>query len=326
MLNFKLWSVIAMLIALNELQFYKNFDELAQDILEMAKETMPDRLIYLTNFTKRQQIILKLSESNENIGIHEGMVIEINETVCNRIDFENKAPLVFEDMSKEANLDDLRQALVAANINSYLGIPIILSNGDTFGTLCAVHTNAKKMNKKSIVMLQRIAKLFSYYLDLERLAYRDSLTGLYNRQFLYKYFDESSTIGGALLFLDLDGFKKINDLYGHDTGDLVLREVALRLENFVQLHHGFAVRLGGDEFIVNLIGLTSREEISKLADYLLKRLSTWDTQLEAFNLSVSIGIVLYPPDENNLLKILLKNADNALYRAKANGKNGYQFF
>ncbi|NOU69014.1 diguanylate cyclase [Paenibacillus sp. LMG 31461] len=315
-----------MLIALNELQFYKNFDELAQDILEMAKETMPDRLIYLTNFTKRQQIILKLSESNENIGIHEGMVIEINETVCNRIDFENKAPLVFEDMSKEANLDDLRQALVAANINSYLGIPIILSNGDTFGTLCAVHTNAKKMNKKSIVMLQRIAKLFSYYLDLERLAYRDSLTGLYNRQFLYKYFDESSTIGGALLFLDLDGFKKINDLYGHDTGDLVLREVALRLENFVQLHHGFAVRLGGDEFIVNLIGLTSREEISKLADYLLKRLSTWDTQLEAFNLSVSIGIVLYPPDENNLLKILLKNADNALYRAKANGKNGYQFF
>jgi diguanylate cyclase (GGDEF)-like protein len=75
-----------------------------------------------------------------------------------------------------------------------------------------------------------------------------------------------------------------------------------------------------------LVDLTSREEISKRADYLLTRLSTWDTQLEAFNLSVSIGIVLYPPDENNLLKTLLKNADNALYRAKANGKNGYQFF
>ncbi|KRE59864.1 sensor domain-containing diguanylate cyclase [Paenibacillus sp. Soil750] len=315
-----------MLIALNELQFYKNFDELAKDILEMAKETMPDRLIYLTSFTRKQQIILKLSETNVNIGINEGMVIEINETVCNRIDFENNAPLVFEDMSREAKLDDLRQALVAANINSYLGIPIILSNGDTFGTLCAVHTNVKKISKKSITMLQRIAKLFSYYLDLERLAYRDSLTGLYNRQFLYKYFEESSTTGGALLFLDLDGFKKINDLYGHETGDLVLREVALRLENFVQLLQGFAVRLGGDEFVINLVDLTSREEISKLADFLLSRLSTWDTQLEAFNLSVSIGIVLYPAGENNLLKVLLKNADNALYRAKANGKNGYQFF
>ncbi|WP_338113349.1 diguanylate cyclase domain-containing protein [Paenibacillus allorhizoplanae] len=318
--------MITILIPLNELQFYKNFDELAKDILEMAKETMPDRLIYLTSLTKKQQIILKLSESNEKIAINEGMVIKINETVCNRIDFENNAPLVFEDMSREANLDDLRQALVAANINSYLGIPIILSNGDTFGTLCAVHTNAKKINKKSITMLQRIAKLFSYYLDLERLAYRDSLTGLYNRQFLYKYFEESSTTGGALLFLDLDGFKKINDLYGHETGDLVLREVALRLENFVQLHQGFAVRLGGDEFVINLVDLTSRVEISKLADLLLSRLSTWDTQLEAFNLSVSIGIVLYPAGENNLLKVLLKNADNALYRAKANGKNGYQFF
>ncbi|NQX58208.1 diguanylate cyclase domain-containing protein [Paenibacillus qinlingensis] len=315
-----------MLIALNELQFYKNFDELAKDILEMAKETMPDRLIYLTSFTKKQQIILKLSEINVNIGINEGMVIEINETVCNRIDFENNTPLVFEDMGRETKLDDLRQALVAANINSYLGIPIILSNGDTFGTLCAVHTNAKKISKKSITMLQRIAKLFSYYLDLERLAYRDSLTGLYNRQFLYKYFEDISTTGGALLFLDLDGFKKVNDLYGHETGDLVLREVALRLENFIQQRHGFAVRLGGDEFIVNLVDLTSREEISKLADFLLSRLSTWDTQLEAFNLSVSIGIVIYPADDNNLLKTLLKNADNALYRAKANGKNGYQFF
>ena len=149
---------------------------------------------------------------------------------------------------------------------------------------------------------------------------------MYNRQFLYKYFEEVSTTGGALFFLDLDGFKKINDLYGHETGDLVLREVALRLDHFIQQHKGFAVRLGGDEFIVNLVDVSSKEEISKLADYVLSRLSAWDTQLEAFNLSVSIGIVLYPPNENNTLKLLLKNADNALYRAKANGKNNYQYF
>ncbi|OAS15798.1 diguanylate cyclase [Paenibacillus oryzisoli] len=315
-----------MQILLNEVQYYKNFDELARDVLEMAKESMPDRLIYLTSLTKQQQIILKLSESHPDIRIHEGMEIEVNETVCNRIDFVNNTPLVLEDMSLETNLDNLRAALVAANINSYLGIPIILSNGDTFGTLCAVHTDAMIINKKCVTMLQRIAKLFSYYLDLERLAYRDSLTGLYNRQFLYKYFEEISTTGGALLFLDLDGFKKINDLYGHDTGDLVLREVALRLESFVQTHHGFAVRLGGDEFIVNLVDISNREDIRALADMLLSRLSSWDTQLEAFNLSVSIGIVLYPPEENNNLKVLLKNADNALYRAKANGKNSYQFF
>lgn len=315
-----------MLISLSELQFYKNFDELAMDVLDMAKEFMPERLIYLTTFTEKQQIILKLSEKNASIQINEGMVIEINETVCNRIDFDTNTPLMFEDMSKETCLDDLREALVGANINSYLGVPIILSNGKAFGTLCAVHTDASEFTAKSVKMLQRIANLFANYLNLERLAYRDSLTGLYNRQFLYKYFEEVSTTGGTLFFLDLDGFKKINDLYGHETGDLVLREVALRLDHFIQQHKGFAVRLGGDEFIVNLVDVSSKEEISKLADYVLSRLSTWDTQLEAFNLSVSMGIVLYPPNENNTLKLLLKNADNSLYRAKANGKNNYQYF
>lgn len=315
-----------MIISLNELKFYKNFDELAMDVLDMAKEFIPERLIYLTTFIDKQQIILKLSENNESILINEGMVIEINETVCNRVDFDTNTPLVFEDMSKETSLDDLRKALVGANINSYLGVPIMLSNGKPFGTLCAVHTDASEFSEKSIKMLQRIANLFANYLNLERLAYRDSLTGLYNRQFLYKYFEEFSTTGGALFFLDLDGFKKINDLYGHETGDLVLREVALRLDHFIQQHKGFAVRLGGDEFIVNLVDVSSKEEISKLADYVLSRLSAWDTQLEAFNLSVSIGIVLYPPNENNTLKLLLKNADNALYRAKANGKNNYQYF
>ncbi|GFZ80211.1 hypothetical protein GCM10008018_27280 [Paenibacillus marchantiophytorum] len=313
-------------IPLNEIQFYKNFDELAKDVLDMAKEFMPDRLIYLTTFTETQQIILKLSETNTSIQISEGMIIERNDTVCNRIDFEKSLPLIFEDMSRETNLDDLRKALIAANINSYLGIPIILSSGKEFGTLCAVHTNASVFNVKGIQMLQRIAKLFSHYLELERIAYRDSLTGLYNRQFLYKYFEEIPATGGTLFFLDLDGFKKINDILGHDAGDLVLREVALRLENLVQQYHGFAVRLGGDEFILNIIDISSKEETSKLAQSVLSRLSSWDTQLEELQLSASIGIVTYAANENNNLKVLLKNADNALYRAKASGKNAYQFF
>ncbi|OCT12884.1 diguanylate cyclase [Paenibacillus pectinilyticus] len=315
-----------MQIPLKELQFYKNFDELARDILDMAKEFMPDRLIYLTTFTDKHQVIIKLSETSREIHIIEGMVIEITETVCNRIDFDNNRPLIFEDMSKETKLDDLRKALIGANINSYLGVPILLSNGKAFGTLCAVHTDANEFSTKSIKMLQNIAKLFAYYLNLERLAYRDSLTGLYNRQFLHKYFEDSPAGGGVLFFLDLDGFKKVNDLYGHDTGDLVLREVALRLDQFVQQHQGFAVRLGGDEFIINMIDLSDKDEISQYAESLLARLSSWDTQLEALQLSVSIGIELYPPHASNLLDTLLKNADNALYRAKANGKNGYQFF
>ncbi|WP_231891348.1 sensor domain-containing diguanylate cyclase [Paenibacillus swuensis] len=307
------------------MQYYKNFDEIARDILAMAKESLPDRLIYLTSFARKKQMILKLSEPNPSIHIHEGMVIDINDTVCNQIDFDNNAPLIYEDMSRETKLDDLRQALIGANINSYLGVPIILSNGEAFGTLCAVHTHANTITAKSTNTIQTIAKMFSYYLDLERLAYRDSLTGLYNRQFLYKYFEEKFGTGGALFFLDLDGFKNINDSYGHEAGDFILREVALRLEGFVQRHNGVAVRLGGDEFVINLIDHLSKEEWGKHAEYLLSQLSSWDIPLEGFQLSVSIGIALYAPSDGNPLKVVLKQADNALYSAKAMGKNTYQF-
>lgn len=314
-----------MRIQLNEWQLYKNFDELSNDILDMAKEFLPDRLIYLTSFTEQEQIILKLSATDTAIQLQEGMTVPLHETVCNRIDFSRNVPLIYEDMRKEAKLDDLRLTLIKANINAYLGIPILLANGEAFGTLCAAHSEASEFSAKSIEMLQRIAKLFSYYLDLERMAFRDALTGLYNRQFLFRDFEAGSTAGGALFFLDLDGFKQINDKLGHDAGDAVLREVADRLETFVQQQGGIAVRLGGDEFIVNMMDLTDEEEIRKLAEQLLDRLSTWDAQLAALRLSVSIGIVLYNANGVHKLDSLLKQADNALYRAKAIGKNTYQF-
>ncbi|MCM3601679.1 sensor domain-containing diguanylate cyclase [Robertmurraya korlensis] len=317
-----------MVSAINEFQLYKNFNELALDILELAREVMPDRLFFLSTLTNEQQTILKLSEKNHNIQIKEGMSIPVKQSVCHRIDFQKAIPLVIEDISKETDLDDIRRALLDANINSYLGVPIKLKNGETFGTLCAVHEEAKEFNWKNVRMIERLAKMFSYYLELEHLAFRDQLTGIYNRQFLYKYFNLYSTKGGALFFLDLDGFKKINDMLGHDTGDLVLKEVALRIEEILkqQKIDGFAARLGGDEFIINITGEVNYKDLREKAECFLSRLSTWDIHLKEFNLSASMGIVFYPPSFENNISVLLKDADNALYRAKANGKNSYQFF
>lgn len=315
-------------IPINEIQLYKNFNELAIDILELAKEVMPDRLLFISTLTNEQQMILKVSEQNSTIQINEGMTIPINETVCHRIDFKKGIPLVFEDIPKEPCLNDIREALLEANINSYLGVPILLKNGETFGTLCAVHQTATEFPKKNIRMIERLAKMFAYYLELERIAFRDYLTGIYNRHFLHNYFHEYSNKGGALFFLDLDGFKKINDIHGHDAGDLVLKEVALRIETILKEKdiNGFAVRLGGDEFIINISDELSEEDLRIKAEHFLSRLSTWDIQLKEFHLSASIGIVPYPAGVENNLDTLIKNADNALYRAKAKGKNTYQFF
>lgn len=312
-----------MVITVQDLQMYKNFDELAKDVLDLAKEILPDQLIYLTSFSDTQQIILKLSDLDTRILLTEGMAINLEETVCDRIDFEKKQPLIYEDI-KKACPSDLKKILEEANIKSYLGIPISRVNGERFGTLCAVHHEESHFNSKSIILLQRIVRMFSYYLDLERFAYRDSLTELYNRHYLSKFFETNSINGGTLYFLDLDGFKKVNDVHGHDTGDQVLKEVAQRLQNFVkESNDAFVVRLGGDEFIINFSRISSKEEGSKRAEQLLNDLSIWGADYE---LSTSIGIATYPAGNENNLKTLLKNADDALYRAKKAGKNTYKFF
>ena len=311
-----------MVITVEDLKMYKDFDELAEDVLDLAKEILPDQLIYLTSFSDTQQIILKLSDLDTSILLTEGMAIDLEETVCDRIDFDKKQPLIYEDI-KEACPSDLRTILQGANIKSYLGIPISRVNGERFGTLCAVHHKESEFDTKSIQLLQRIVRMFSYYLDLERFAYRDSLTELYNRHYLSKFFEHDSKSAGAMFFLDLDGFKKVNDVYGHDAGDLVLKEVASKLQKFAAEHkEAFVVRLGGDEFIVYFPHISSKEEMSQRAELLLDSLRIWDAEYE---LSASIGIASYPDGSSTDLKTLLKDADHALYCANTAGKNTYKF-
>nr|WP_269448581.1 sensor domain-containing diguanylate cyclase [Metabacillus kandeliae] len=309
---------------MNELQEYENFDELALDILEMAHEFMPDKTIFLSAISETEQIILKVLHHNCGVHIDEGMTLDLPDTVCNRINFIENEPLVYEDMKKESRLVYLRKTLLDANINSYLGVPIKLGSGETFGTLCAVDTSAASFSRQSIKMFQRIAKMFSYYLDLERKAYRDSLTGLYNREFLYKSF--RSETEGALFFIDLDGFKSVNDRYGHDTGDLVLKETASRLKQYIKTRNGMAVRLGGDEFVLNVQGGADHSELSLQAELLMREFADWSGFPYGIQISASIGIAAYGPDHHGDLKKLLKAADDALYETKEKGKNGFRIY
>ncbi len=312
-----------MAVELTELRTYRNFDEMANDVLEIAKEVLPEKLLYLTTFTNQHQIILKLSNSNTEIKLYEGMKIELGQTVCNRIRFKQNEPLVYEDLNQANDLEDLKPILQSTNIQSYLGIPILLSDGEPFGTLCSAHTSKSHFDPKSIQMLQRVAKLFVNYLELERLAYRDYLTGLYNRQYVSHYFETHSQTEGALFFLDLDGFKAVNDNLGHERGDDVLKEVANHLIQLVDAQKGFAVRLGGDEFILMFREKRTQTEWKEMANSLLSRLSDWEPPIR--NLSASIGIVPYTPTHTQSFEKVLKRADQALYQAKAQGKNTFQF-
>jgi len=175
-----------------------------------------------------------------------------------------------------------------------------------------------------------ISERKEYDKNVHFLAYYDVLTGLPNRTLLRDRLGQMiasahrDNMQFALLFLDLDRFKYINDSMGHSVGDMLLQSVAQRLQACVR--EGDTVsRIGGDEFIV-LLREVDEQGVMLVADKLLKTLAT------PFNLSgqeistyASIGIALYPKHADDL-DVLMKNADAAMYSAKENGRNNYKFF
>jgi diguanylate cyclase (GGDEF)-like protein/PAS domain S-box-containing protein len=165
---------------------------------------------------------------------------------------------------------------------------------------------------------------------LQYMAYHDKLTGLPNRYMLSDYLKraidrcQSNEQKLAVLFIDLDGFKTINDTKGHETGDQLLMQAAERLVSAVQ-SKGIVSRQGGDEFIL-LLEEMEKTEVEKLSQHIVDTFTApFIINNEEFFTSPSIGISLYPGDGIGS-EALIKNADTAMYLAKKRGRNNYQFF
>jgi diguanylate cyclase (GGDEF)-like protein/PAS domain S-box-containing protein len=161
------------------------------------------------------------------------------------------------------------------------------------------------------------------------LAHHDTLTSLPNRGHFNDRIDEevAALTGGeslAVLCLDLDRFKEVNDLFGHAAGDKVLQTVASRVSAVLGERQMMA-RLGGDEFAILMPGVSSPAAVSRLAESVLAALHTTSDAPEINGISMSIGIALCPDDASDR-QALLSHADTALYRAKADGRNTYRFF
>ena len=166
--------------------------------------------------------------------------------------------------------------------------------------------------------------------QLERLATHDSLTGLPNRalinQRLQAMLDAARPEDSiAVMFIDLDRFKEVNDSMGHAPGDVLLGQVALRLQTSMR-PGDIVARLGGDEFVVAAYCSEGRESAAAIAGKLLATLSSpFDIEGNEVFVSASIGISMFAED-GNTKEILFQNADVAMYKAKSGGRNGYRFF
>jgi diguanylate cyclase (GGDEF)-like protein/PAS domain S-box-containing protein len=167
---------------------------------------------------------------------------------------------------------------------------------------------------------------------IKKLAYHDSLTGLPNRRLFsdrlnmaLKYVDRNESML-AVMMIDLDRFKEVNDSMGHLVGDMLLKAVGKRLTELVRTSDTIA-RMGGDEFMVLLMtDISTHEDIARIAD---KILHAFDEPVlcngQVIKTTPSIGIAVYP-EHGEDIDTLIRNADIAMYRVKESGRNGYKFY
>lgn len=253
--------------------------------------------------------------------IQEGVSLPFEQTYCGLV-VNHGGPLIISN----TQTDSMTQSMpITGNLgsSSFVGVPIILKDGRYCGTICAMDRESYQYNKDEISLLEAMASFLSYVIDLENKAFNDSLTHVYNRTYLQEYYNEAMLAKKsslALLFLDIDNFKEINDTYGHDVGDELLKQAAQTINKYKRKKDILA-RLGGDEFIMLLCDYPDRHAVKITAKNIQEEFTkTFEINNNKMMITTSIGISFYPEDGENL-NTLIKNADKAMYEVKKAGKN-----
>ena len=237
------------------------------------------------------------------------------------------------DIRKIGEGKDLSVRLKRQNIDDEL---TDVSN-EINGMLGALERSQLFLSKSESALKKAIEKLQDEVLEHEKtqeqityIAYHDTLTGLPNRNLLNELLVHSITLAErnnkcmAVLFLDIDGFKMINDIKGHEMGDQILQEVAERLLKNLRKSDVIA-RHGGDEFIVIIEELDNCSGVELIANKIINCFQEpFHLENQDYFLTTSVGVAVYPAD-GQTPDMLIKNADIAMYKAKENGKNQYLF-
>ncbi|SEP12560.1 diguanylate cyclase domain-containing protein [Aquisalimonas asiatica] len=232
------------------------------------------------------------------------------------------------DVRMEDRWPDYGWFAVAHGIHSVWGEPLITRDGNTVGAITVFHRQAGQPNNRQLDVMQRLADLAAlavshanFLEELESHAFHDGLTGLPNRRLLSDRLRHQLGLARrtrrpvAVMLLDVDGFKQVNDERGHDEGDRLLCRLSEHLAAVLRPGDTLA-RLGGDEFVV-IAGIARNGDAAAVAEKLLAAAARMPSELPV---GLSIGISLFP-DHGDSERPLLHRADRAMYQAKEHGKN-----
>ncbi|MBI5461876.1 MAG: EAL domain-containing protein [Gammaproteobacteria bacterium] len=261
-----------------------------------------------------------------------GIAIRTNQTVVER------------NISGNGTSQAWREWAARYGIQAAIALPL-RAEGRSIGVLAIYARMPHAFETRELELLDEMAADLSFGIEtlrghaqrlraeerLNYLAYHDSLTGLPNRLLMFERLTQAMAEAGrharlsALLFLDLDRFKNINDSLGHEAGDRLLEQVAVRLSSGVR-HGDTVARHGGDEFAIVLANVAQLDDIARVTRKLLEIFrAPFPVAGQDLFITSSIGITLYPADGHDP-ESLFKNADTALHHAKESGRNTFQFF
>lgn len=235
---------------------------------------------------------------------------------------------------REAHVEGMKHFLrtgVSSMMNTRIEIMALKRDGAEFPVELTISQHRYGNEFEFCAFIRDITNRKKSAEKLLHLAHYDMTTGLPNRVLFYDRLTQEIKKAQraeqpiAVMLLDLDHFKEVNDTLGHDKGDLLLKEVAWRLNRCIREADTLA-RLGGDEFTLILSSIEDNGVIERLAEKILQRLSEpFKLDDEMVYISASIGITLYPDDAKTIDE-LLKNADQAMYEAKNQGRNRFRYF
>lgn len=311
-----------------------SLEAVSRPLLKLAKQLcgMQSSFITLIDWNSMRQRVLHC-DSDPQLPMQEGIEVDWSESLCRRM---------FSSGGVQSNRVDSLFAdtpAAASGIKSFVVLPVAHAER-TLGTFCVASTERVELDERVLEQLQLISDALSYQFhlaqelqklqkhvadnqlqidDLQQQASTDPLTGLLNRrgftQLWQRAMAHSASTGSALavMLIDIDHFKSLNDQHGHERGDQALVKMAQAL-GAITRKHDFVCRLGGDEFVLAAPG-SDAEGLHQLAQRLQQQLQE---ATQDFSIHISVGIAAapqHPVDE------LLRLADQALYRSKQQGRN-----
>ena len=246
--------------------------------------------------------------------------------------------VIVKNISSHPYWQDYKELAERAELRSCWSEPIVNAAGDVLGTFAIYHREVKEPSKQDFLLIEQFAHITSIAIERDRSrqliwqqANFDPLTKLPNRNMMQIQLKKALLVANrehrklAIVFIDLDNFKDINDSLGHDAGDELLIEAGERIKSSVRITDTVA-RLGGDEFILLLENIKTDSCIEKVTEKVRASLAMpYSLKGQGAYSSASIGVTVFP-DDGTELDLLLKNADQAMYGAKQQGRNTVYYF